>query len=73
MEEKLQEVFRDLFGLKDISDISNKTRGEISGWDSLKHMELIARLETELEVEFSIEEIVSLNSYNSISELLRKK
>jgi acyl carrier protein len=46
---------------------------EVETWDSLQHMNLIASLEQEFGVEFTFEEIVSMQSVAVIKNVLRGK
>jgi len=49
------------------SEIHNKTSPDkISSWDSLKHMNLIAGLEEEFDIEFDADEIGNLMNYKLI-------
>jgi acyl carrier protein len=41
-------------------------RGQIPGWDSLKHVEIIFAVEDALSVEFAEEELAGLDSVNRI-------
>jgi len=44
----------------------NLDREHIPAWDSLRHMELILRLEEEFNVRFSIQEASTMQSLNDI-------
>ena len=44
----------------------------IAEWDSLKHIQLIAELEDELNIQFDYEDIVTMNSIEKIDEILCK-
>lgn len=46
---------------------------EISGWDSLKHMNLIITLETEYGVQFDMDEIIAMDSPGTIRSTLQSK
>jgi len=46
---------------------------EVETWDSLQHMNLIASLEQEFEVEFTFEEIVAMQSVGEIKRILASK
>ena len=63
--DKLESVLMDIFGTVDIS-----FGGE---WDSLSHMELIAALEAEFDIEFALDEIVGMQSIQEIREVLDAK
>ncbi len=73
MEQKLSQIIASVFKVptKDIQD--NVKIRSIESWDSLKHMELIAAIESELDIELSFEEIISINSLNDIKKILASK
>lgn len=48
-------------------------RKNTPGWDSLKHIEIMLALEEELEVEFSEDELVQLNSVDKIISAVLEK
>jgi len=42
-------------------------------WDSVNHMVLIAAIESEFDIEFDMDEIVDLSSFNKALEILSTK
>jgi len=62
--DKLDSVLMDVFGTTDISFGGD--------WDSLSHMELIAALEKEFGVEFTLDEIVEMQNIQKIREVLTR-
>lgn len=46
---------------------------DLDAWDSLKHMELIASLEEQLNVQLSFDEIVAMRSVGDIKRVLNGK
>ena len=43
---------------------------DLDGWDSLKHMELIASIEEQLNIQLSFDEIVAMRSVGDIKRTL---
>ncbi|WP_106768582.1 phosphopantetheine-binding protein [Paenibacillus faecalis] len=56
-----------------LSSDENPKRKEMPNWDSLKHMELILRLEEELNVRFSIKEVAAITSLDDLVEIIEVK
>lgn len=51
------------------SDINENTLMEdVEAWDSLTHMELIANLESEYSIEFTVDEIMEMVSIKKIAQ-----
>ena len=48
-------------------------RENTPAWDSLKHLEIVFALEEQLEIEFSEQEMASLNSVATIVEAVERK
>lgn len=51
----------------------NPKREELPNWDSLKHMELILRLEEQFDVRFSIREVAGIQSLDDIARIIEVK
>jgi len=51
----------------------NPRREELPNWDSLKHMELILRLEEQFDVRFSIREVAGIQSLDDIARIIEVK
>lgn len=67
LNESIKEIMSAVLELP-IDEINEKTSSEtLSSWDSLKHMNLIIALEEEFNVKFSIDQIIEMKSYSSIS------
>jgi acyl carrier protein len=48
-------------------------RGKLEVWDSLNHLLLISEIEDELGVEFTTEEVLKINTYKDIREIISKR
>ena len=60
--ERLNEVFRDVFGDDDITVNDNTTAADVDGWDSLRHITLLAAIEDEFDIEFSMGATVKMKN-----------
>jgi acyl carrier protein len=73
LETKLNELIASILHLPATSIGDQLTMAEVETWDSLQHMNLIASLEQEFGVEFTFDEIVSMQSVAVIKTVLRSK
>jgi acyl carrier protein len=48
-------------------------RGKLEVWDSLNHLLLINEIETELGVQFTTEEVLEINTFKDLREIISKK
>lgn len=60
--ERLNEVFKDVFGDDTITVNDETTAAEIDGWDSLRHITLLAAIEDEFDIEFSMGQTVKMKN-----------
>ncbi len=71
--DKLEPILAATFKIhpEDLTDASRI--GEVPGWDSLSHMNLIANLESRLKIELTGDEIAEMQSVRQIKETLRHR
>ncbi len=60
--ERLNEVFQDVFGDDEITVHNDTTAADIDGWDSLRHITLLAAIEDEFDIEFSMGATVKMKN-----------
>jgi len=70
---KLSEIITSTLRLPPASITDTLTMSEVENWDSLQHMDLIASLEQAYGVEFTFDEIISMQSVGEIKRVLRSK
>ena len=60
--ERLNDIFRDVFDDDSISVTANTTAADIEDWDSLSHITLMAAVEDEFRMKFSMKEVVEMKN-----------
>lgn len=73
MDTKLNQLIAAILHIPLHGVVDQLAMSEVETWDSLQHMNLIASLEQEFGVEFTFEEIVSMQSVAVIKNVLRGK
>ena len=63
---KLNEVFRDVFDDETIVVNENTTADDIEDWDSLEHINLLAAIEQEFGMTFSMGQVVTMKNVGEI-------
>jgi acyl carrier protein len=71
--DRLFRLLTDFFNLPPETRVEKITQQDISSWDSLAMVQLIADLQGTFFVEFDLDEIETLRSYNEIRRALRRK
>jgi acyl carrier protein len=72
-QEKLQDVFRDVFDDEEIIIDADTTADDIDAWDSLTHVQLIVAVEKEFAIKFSTVEIMKMKNVGEFIDLINKK
>jgi acyl carrier protein len=60
--ERLKEVFQDFFDDDSLTVNENTTASDIEDWDSLSHITLVAAVEDEFRMKFSMKEVVEMKN-----------
>lgn len=69
MEEKVMAILKDV--LEDNSIDASCSQANCEKWDSMAQLNIIAELESEFNIDISIEEIAVIKSFKDIIEVLR--
>jgi len=73
MLDKIQSAFSEVFGV-DQSLVNNDTTiNNLKEWDSLKHLQMIMKLEARFSTKFEMGEIAQMDSVQKIIEVLESK
>lgn len=68
--EKLNEVFRDVFDDDSITVTDATTANDIEEWDSLEHINLLAAIEQEFGMKFSMGQVVSMKNVGEMADII---
>ena len=70
---RLAEVFQDLFEDEELDLSRNTAAGDVEGWDSLMHVTLMVRVESEFGVRFTSSEVEGLKHVGDLVDLIDKR
>lgn len=71
--ERLNEVFRDVFDDETIVVGETTTANDIEGWDSLEHINLMAAVESEFGIKFSMGQVVTMKNVGEMADIILQK
>ena len=71
--ERLNAVFRDVFDDEDITVNDQTTANDIEDWDSLEHINLMAAVESEFGIKFSMGEVVPMKNVGEMADIILQK
>jgi len=70
VKKNLEQLLADLLQIS-VSEVTDElAMTDLEVWDSLKHMELIASLEEQLDIQLSFDDIVAMRSVGDIKRVL---
>ncbi len=73
VQDRLQDVMRDLFDDDDIVVSAEMTAADVPDWDSLAHVRLIVQIEKEFKVRFASAEITGLENVGALMAVIERK
>ena len=71
--ERLTQVFRDFFDDDSIVIDEDTTADDIDDWDSLEHINLIASVEQEFGIKFTMGEVQAMKNVGDMADLIAAK
>lgn len=72
MNEKINQIFKEITGIDPSVDRNLVVYNEIQGWDSVAHMALVAGLEEAFDCMLDMEDILDMSSYDKVVEIMAK-
>lgn len=72
-QEKLQEIFRDIFDNQDLVITRGTSARDIEDWDSLSHINLIVAIEKAFKIKFALGELQELKNVGEMIDLVDRK
>lgn len=73
MLEKVQTTFQEIFSVEPEKVTQETTINNLREWDSLKHLQMVMKLEQACGVKFEMAEIVEMDSVEKILKILNDK
>ena len=71
--ERLNKVFRDVFDDDDITVTETTTSADIDDWDSLEHINLVAAVEQEFGMKFTMGQVVTMKNVGEMVDIILRK
>lgn len=73
IQEKIQEIFRDVFDMQELVICRETTASDIQEWDSLMHISLVSAIEKYFKVKFALGELQDLKNVGDMIDLVSSK
>ncbi len=71
--ERLNDVFRDVFGDDSISVTADTTSADIDDWDSIEHINLIGAVESEFGMRFKMREVSGMKNVGEMISIIDER
>ena len=69
--DRLKNLFAEVLELPEGVDVENLKYRDISQWDSLGHMSLVAAIEDEFDVQLDTEQVIGMSSFKVAIDMLK--
>lgn len=70
--DKIKKIFCDVLSVAE-SEVDDETSyNSFEPWDSLKHLEIVAKLEENFGIEIEMDDIVAMETFGKIREIVQK-
>tara|TARA_B100000401_G_scaffold239616_1_gene162481 strand:- start:244 stop:483 length:240 start_codon:yes stop_codon:yes gene_type:complete len=73
LENKLEEIFREVFDDEKISINDEMDSNDVENWDSLNHVKLILACEEVFKIKFEVQEVDDLRKVKDLISLIKEK
>ncbi len=73
LENKLEEIFREVFDDEKISINNEMDSNDVENWDSLNHVKLILACEEVFKIKFEVQEVDDLRKVKDLISLIKEK
>lgn len=70
--ERLNTVFQDVFDDEEIAVNDTTTSADIEDWDSLEHINLVAAVEKEFGIKFTMGQVVTMKNVGEMVDIILK-
>ncbi len=71
--DSLQEVFRDVFDDETITVNETTSAEDIEDWDSLEHINLVAAVEQEFGMKFTMGQVVTMKNVGEMVDIIKSQ
>jgi acyl carrier protein len=71
--DRLQDIFRDVLRQPDLILTRDSNAGNVKGWDSLAHVDLLWNIEHEFSIRFGLGETQDVKNAGDLMDLIEKK
>lgn len=67
---RLNEVFQEVFDDEEIEVCDSTTSEDIEDWDSLEHINLVAAIEQEFDIKFTMAQVVGMKNVGEMVDII---
>lgn len=71
-EETIKRIFSEVIGIDESKINDSIAYNSCESWDSLVHLELINELEDEFKIEFEMDDVIAMETFGIINEIIMK-
>ena len=68
---RIKQIFCEELGLAETAVNDTTAYDSTDAWDSLKHLQLVSRLEEEFGVEFPVDDVIDMSTFKKVRDITR--
>ncbi len=68
----IKKIFCDILGIPEEKVTDRLTYNSCEQWDSLKHLQLVSRIEKVFNIEIEMDDIIAMENYGKAKEIIQK-
>ena len=72
MEDRVRAIFAELLGLNATEVTDNMSYNSLEKWDSLKHLELVSKLEDTFGINIDMDDVIAMSNFRKVVETAQK-
>jgi acyl carrier protein len=69
---KIKRIFCEVLGAGEAEVDDSTAYNSFPAWDSLKHLQLVARYEDEFDIEFDMDDIIAMENFGLVKEIVSR-
>jgi acyl carrier protein len=69
---KIKRIFCEVLGVNEAEVDDSTAYNSFPAWDSLKHLQLVAMYEDEFDIEFDMDDIIAMENFGLVKEIVGK-
>ncbi|MFQ5652168.1 MAG: acyl carrier protein [bacterium] len=72
IESTIRTIFCEVFGVSESEVRDDTAYDSFEAWDSLRHLEFVARFEDEFDIDIEIDDVIAMETFKKVKDTVKK-